>query len=98
MTTAADARGSVVAVAEVVIPILEQLRVLPFQSIDLAKLGPPEAAAATSRHKPELRHAVIPLDVDMRGLVAVARVEEQIRPNSEDGRHRWPRHRPMAMS
>jgi hypothetical protein len=41
---AADARGSVVSVAEIVIPILEQfLSVLSHQSIDLTKLRPDQS-------------------------------------------------------
>jgi hypothetical protein len=80
------------SVTEVVIPGLQQFpRVLIRKAGDVAKLCPPKTAAAGQpyRIKPELGDARIPLDMNVRGLMTVARIEEEpIWPHSENGRHR----------
>ena len=92
VTATPVARGVVASVAEVVIPGLKQLcRALVYEPADIANLGPPKSAAAgqPDRAEPELGDAVVPLDVNMRRLVTVARVgEEPIGPDFGDGRQR----------
>src|SRR6186713_2039835 len=92
VTATAVARGVVVSVTEVVIPGLQQLPpVLIDEAGDVAKLCPPKTAAAGEPYwiEPELGDARIPLDMNVRGLVTVSRIEEKpIRPHSENGRHR----------
>jgi hypothetical protein len=58
---------------------------------DPAKLCPIESSAASEPHgvEPELGNALVPLDVDMRRFVTIARIEEEpVWPNPESSRHR----------
>ena len=62
------------------------------QLLDLPNLRGPEASAGLepNRIQPELRGAVISLDMNMRRLVPIAGVEEQaIRPRPQDCRHEF---------
>jgi hypothetical protein len=61
---------------------------------DVSYFGSAKSSTASqpNRIEPKLGNAPIPLDVNMGRLVTLARVEEEsIRPNCEDGRHRFTR-------
>ena len=83
------------SVTEIAIPNLQQFRrVLLHEAGDIAKLCPSKTAAAGEpyRIEPELGDTRVSLGMNVRWLVAVARIEEEpIWPNSEDGRHRLAR-------
>jgi hypothetical protein len=92
VATAVASGTTVVSLAEVVIPSLPQLLfVVAHEPSDLAKLVPTEAAAASQANgtEPELGNAIVPLDVNVRGLATIAGVEKApIGANSQHRRHR----------
>jgi len=53
--------------------------VLAYEPADVANFGPPKAAAASQPDgvEPELGNAVVPLDMNVRWLVTVARIEKE---------------------
>lgn len=63
-----------------------------YQLLDLPNLGRPETATGLkpNRVQPELRSAIIPLDMNVRRLAPIAGIEEEaIGPRPQDCRHRF---------